>query len=313
MAKKTAVGKTAKTAAKTAARTAAKTADYTGAPLGAHVSTAGGAATAPARATAIGATAMQVFTKVPNQWKEKEITDADAAAFKAELAKTNVRFTNAHDSYLINLASPDATLRTRSIESFKAELRRCHALGLDALVSHPGNYIDDRESGIARNADAIVESLEATPGATRLLMELTAGQGTVIGATFEEMAALIARIPAALRTRIGVCLDTAHVFAAGYDLVNGYDGVWSAFGDIIGFDRLGLLHLNDSAAPLGGRRDRHALIGEGAIGDAPFARIMTDPRFAALPKVLETPKGVDMVTNDRRMLAKLREFFFAGA
>ena len=298
-------------AKKTAVRKAAKTADYTGAPLGAHVSTAGGAATAPARATAIGATAMQVFTKVPNQWKEKEINDADAAGFKAELAKTNVRFTNAHDSYLINLASPDATLRTRSIESFKAELRRCHALGLDALVSHPGNYIDDRESGIARNADAIVESLEATPGATRLLMELTAGQGTVIGATFEEMAALIARIPATLRTRIGVCLDTAHVFAAGYDLVNGYDGVWAAFGDIIGFDRLGLLHLNDSAAPLGARRDRHALIGEGAIGDGPFERIMTDPRFATLPKVLETPKGVDMVTNDRRMLAKLRGF--AGA
>ena len=298
-------------AKKTAVKKAAKTAAYTGAPLGAHVSTAGGAATAPARATAIGATAMQVFTKVPNQWKEKEINDADAAGFKAELAKTNVRFTNAHDSYLINLASPDATLRTRSIESFKAELRRCHALGLDALVSHPGNYIDDRESGIARNADAIVESLEATPGATRLLMELTAGQGTVIGATFEEMAALIARIPATLRTRIGVCLDTAHVFAAGYDLVNGYDGVWSAFGDIIGFDRLGLLHLNDSAAPLGARRDRHALIGEGAIGDGPFERIMTDPRFATLPKVLETPKGVDMVTNDRRMLAKLRDF--AGA
>jgi len=298
-------------AKKTAVKKAAKTAAYTGAPLGAHVSTAGGAATAPARATAIGATAMQVFTKVPNQWKEKEINDADAAGFKAELAKTNVRFTNAHDSYLINLASPDATLRTRSIESFKAELRRCHVLGLDALVSHPGNYIDDRESGIARNADAIVESLEATPGATRLLMELTAGQGTVIGATFEEMAALIARIPATLRTRIGVCLDTAHVFAAGYDLVNGYDGVWAAFGDIIGFDRLGLLHLNDSAAPLGARRDRHALIGEGAIGDGAFARIMTDPRFAALPKVLETPKGVDMVTNDRRMLAKLRDF--AGA
>ena len=298
-------------AKKTAVKKAAKTAAYTGAPLGAHVSTAGGAATAPARATAIGATAMQVFTKVPNQWKEKEINDADAAGFKAELAKTNVRFTNAHDSYLINLASPDATLRTRSIESFKAELRRCHVLGLDALVSHPGNYIDDRESGIARNADAIVESLEATPGATRLLMELTAGQGTVIGATFEEMAALIARIPATLRTRIGVCLDTAHVFAAGYDLVNGYDGVWAAFGDIIGFDRLGLLHLNDSAAPLGARRDRHALIGEGAIGDGPFERIMTDLRFATLPKVLETPKGVDMVTNDRRMLAKLRGF--AGA
>ena len=277
-------------------------------PLGAHISTAGGVDKAPARAIEIGASAMQIFTKVASQWKEKEISDADAAIFKTELAKSGVRFTNAHDSYLINLASPNPALREKSIESFTMELRRCNTLGLDALCSHPGNFMDDRASGIARNADAITQALEAAPGPTRLLMELTAGQGTVIGATFEEMVTLIERIPASQRRRVGVCLDTAHIFAAGYDLVGDYDGVWARFANTIGFARLGLMHLNDSAAPLGAKKDRHALIGEGHIGDAPFTRIMRDANLAHVPKVLETPKGDDMVSNDRQMLQKLRSF-----
>ena len=281
---------------------------YDGPPLGAHVSTAGGVAEAPARADLIGATAMQIFTKTPNQWREPAITAEEAAAFKAALAKSGVRFTNSHDSYLINLASPDPAIRARSIDSFTRELERCHALGLDALCSHPGNFIDDRASGIARNADAITECLEARPGPTRLLMELTAGQGTVIGSTFEEMAELIERIPAALRRRVGVCLDTAHVYAAGYDLVGDYDGVWERFDAVLGLPRLGLIHLNDSKAPFGSRKDRHELIGVGTIGAEPFRRIMRDPRLAGVPKVLETPKGDDMVTADRRMLRMLRTF-----
>jgi deoxyribonuclease-4 len=276
--------------------------------LGAHISTAGGVANAPPRADTVGATAMQVFTKTPNQWKEREVAPAGARAFRDALAASGVRFTNAHDSYLINLASPDAALRAKSIASFRAELRRCHALGLDALVSHPGNFIDDRASGIARNADAITESLEMERGATRLLMELTAGQGTVIGSTFEEMALLLRKIPARLRKRVGVCLDTAHVFAAGYDLVNDYAGVWARFDDVLGLPLLGVVHLNDSKAPFGSKKDRHELIGAGAIGPEPFRRVMTDARLANIPKVLETPKGDDMVTNDRRMLAILRGF-----
>jgi deoxyribonuclease-4 len=279
-----------------------------GAPLGAHISSAGGVPLTPARADDIGATAMQVFTKMANRWAEREVDAAEAKAFRTALAASGVRFTNAHDSYLINLASPDPALRAKSVDSFAAELRRCHALGLDALVSHPGNFMDDRESGIARNADAITQVLEAEPGRTRLLMELTAGQGTVIGSTFEEMAALIARIPTRLRKRVGVCLDTAHVFAAGYDLAGDYDDVWARFEDAIGFERLGLLHLNDSKVPLGSRKDRHEQIGVGMLGDAPFRRIMRDPRLAAIPKVLETPKGDDMVTNDRLALGKLRGF-----
>ena len=278
------------------------------APLGAHISTAGGVALAPPRADDIGATAMQIFTKQPNRWAEHDVAASDAKAFHEALGRSGVRFSNAHDSYLINLASPDAALREKSIASFRGELRRCHALGLDALVSHPGNFMDDRASGIARNADAITESLERERGATRLLMELTAGQGTVIGATFEEMALLLKKIPAKLRKRVGVCLDTAHVFAAGYDLINDYDGVWARFDDVLGIARLGVLHLNDSRAPLGSRKDRHELIGAGTIGAGPFARIMTDERLAKIPKVLETPKGDDLVTNDRRMLRMLRGF-----
>ena len=281
---------------------------YTGAPLGAHVSTSGGVANGPPRGSDIGATAIQLFTKQANQWKERLLDDAEAQAFRTALSQTPVAFTNAHDSYLINLASPNPELRARSIASFEFEMRRSNALGLDAVVSHPGNFMDDRASGIARNADAITEVLERVTGPTRLLMELTAGQGTVIGSTFEEMAELLARLPATMQARVGVCLDTAHVFAAGYDLVSDYDGVFTRFADVLGLDRLGLLHLNDSKAPLGSKKDRHELIGAGTIGDEPFRRIMMDSRLAAIPKVLETPKGDDMISNDRAMLRKLRAF-----
>ncbi len=278
------------------------------APLGAHVSIAGGTWEAAARAREISATGSQIFTKQANRWLERDIEPEEADKYKQAMTATTVRWTCAHDSYLINLASPDPELRARSIESFRAELRRCHALGLDALVSHPGNYMDDRASGIARNADGITQALEAEPGPTRLLMELTAGQGTVLGSTFEEMADLLSRIPAALRTRVGVCLDTAHIWAAGYDLVADYDGVWAKFGDVLSFDTLGCLHLNDSKAKLGSHLDRHELIAEGTIGGEAFRRIMTDERLAHIPKVIETPKGDAPAETDGRMLALLRSY-----
>lgn len=260
-----------------------------------------------ARAQAIGATAMQIFTKTSNQWKEPAIEEEERDAFRCALAESPIAFTNAHDSYLINLASPDPVLWVRSLISFTSELRRCEALGLHALVSHPGNFMDDRASGIARNVAAITLALEAVPGRVRLLMELTAGSGTSIGSSFEEMALLLDAIPRSLQARVGVCLDTAHVFAAGYDLRDHWDDVWQSFDGTIGLDRLGLLHLNDSKAPLGSRKDRHELIGEGAIGLHAFRRIMADERLTPIPKVIETPKGTDEVTNDRRMLALLRE------
>jgi deoxyribonuclease-4 len=282
------------------------------APLGAHVSIAGGTWEAAARAREISATGGQIFTKQANRWLERDIEADEVTRYRTAMGETQVRWTCAHDSYLINLASPDDALRARSVESFRAELRRCHALGLDALVSHPGNYMDDRASGLARNADGIIAALEAEPGPTRLLMELTAGQGTVLGSTFEEMAELLARIPSSLRGRVGVCLDTAHVWAAGYDLVTDYDGVWARYGDVLGFESLGCLHLNDSKAKLGSHLDRHELIGEGTIGGEAFRRIMTDSRLAGVPRIIETPKGDTPAETDGRMLALLRSYARAG-
>jgi deoxyribonuclease-4 len=276
--------------------------------LGAHTSIAGGTHEAPPRAKAIGATAMQIFTKMANRWAERECEAPELELFRVALADTDVRALNAHDSYLINLASPDPVLRARSIESFVCELRRCEALGLGALVSHPGNYMDERASGLARNADAIVEALARVPGSVRVLLETTAGSGTALGATFEELEEIIARVPEPLRQRVGVCVDTAHVFAAGYDLANAYDDVIARFDASVGLDRLGAMHLNDSKVPLGSRRDRHELIGEGAIGELAFRRIMTDERLVAVPKVIETPKLDDPETTDRCMLERLRGY-----
>jgi deoxyribonuclease IV len=276
--------------------------------LGAHTSIAGGTHEAPPRAKAIGATAMQIFTKMASRWAERECEAPEQDLFRVAVADADLRALNAHDSYLINLASPDDVLRARSLESFVCELRRSAALGLGAIVSHPGNYMDDRASGLARNADAIVESLTRVPGTLRLLLETTAGSGTALGATFEELAEIIARVPEPMRQRVGVCIDTAHVFAAGYDLATAYDDVMTRFDATIGLDRLGAMHLNDSKVPLGSRRDRHELIGEGAIGELAFRRIMTDERLVAVPKLIETPKLDDPETTDRRMLERLRGY-----
>lgn len=263
---------------------------------------------APPRARAIGATAMQLFSKQGNRWAERDCHDEECSAFAQALSDSGVRATSVHDSYLINLASPDDTLRLRSLISFIAELKRCERLRIDALVSHPGNFMDDRASGLDRNADAITAALEIVPGRTRLLLETTAGSGTALGASFEELAALIARVAPGVRERVGICVDTAHVFAAGYDLANAYDDVLARFDDTLGLSLLGMMHLNDSKMPLGSRRDRHELIGEGALGETPFRRIMNDGRLASVAKVIETPKLGDAEATDSRMLARLRSY-----
>lgn len=279
-----------------------------GGPLGAHVSSAGGTAAAPPRAKALDATAMQFFTKQASRWAERECAPEECGAFAVALSDSGVEVTTAHDSYLINLASPDPVLRARSLESFTLELCRCEALGLQYLVSHPGNFMDDRASGIARNAESISAGLASAPGRTTLLLETTAGSGTALGATFEELASLLDAVDASMRDRIGICVDTAHIFAAGYDLTAHFDDVWTRFSDTLGWERLRFLHLNDSKVPLGSRCDRHELIGEGAIGEEPFRRIMTHERLALIPKVIETPKLGDAEATDRRMLARLRSF-----
>ena len=276
--------------------------------LGAHVSTQGGVATAPARGVAIGATAIQVFTKTPNQWREPAVTIEAQTEFRREVDRTGIASIVAHDSYLINLASPDPAQLVRSEASFRAELERCRALGIGFVVSHPGNYIDDREAGMLRNAAAYTRCLTAVPGSVMVLLETTAGTGTALGATFAELAALRLQIGEHVRHRVGFCADTCHLYSAGYDLVGDYDGVWRRWEEEIGFEHLRCVHLNDSKTPFSSRRDRHELIAEGSLGAEPFRRIMRDPRFDTIPKLLETPKGDDEVTEDRRMMRRLRAY-----
>ena len=275
--------------------------------LGAHVSTQGGVQLAPGRGVAIGATAIQVFTKTPNQWREPQIGQQICESFGAALEASGIASVVSHDSYLINLASPDPLLSARSITAFTAELERCRALKIEAVVSHPGNYIDDRERGIRRNAEAYTECLERV-GDVGILLETTAGCGTALGSTFEELAELRANIPASLRGRVGFCADTCHLYSAGHDLVNDYDGVWQRWDAVIGLEHLHCFHLNDSKTPFHSCRDRHELIAEGTLGPKPFRRIMSDPRFAPIMKVIETPKGDDLVTLDRKMLRRLRSY-----
>ena len=280
--------------------------------LGAHVSTQGGVALAPARGNAIGATAIQVFTKTPNQWREPTVRDADLAAFRSSLAGSGIRAVVSHDSYLINLASPDEALRTKSIGAFTGELHRSRAFGIPWVVSHPGNYIDDRAAGLARNSRGYAQCLAAVSGEVGVLIEGTAGAGTALGSTFEELRALRDALPAGVQARVGFCLDTAHLHAAGYDVVTALEEVWERFEREVGVTHLKCLHLNDSKGRLGSRLDRHQWIGEGTIGPDPFRRIMRDPRLGPVIKIIETPKGEDPIRHDRRMLRRLRAYARGG-
>lgn len=281
--------------------------------LGAHVSAAGGTPNAPGRAAELDARVLQLFTKQPNRWAEREVGEEEAAAFRDAIREHSIRITAAHDSYLINLASPDPALLARSLDSFTAELRRCEALGLDFLVSHPGNATDgDPERGLAQNADAIDQALDAVPGTVRVLLEGTAGSGTALGASFHELAALVRRIGDRHPDRVGVCLDSCHLWAAGHDL-HQLDRVLTDFDDTVGLEHLRFLHLNDSLTPFDSRRDRHADIGEGSIGDPGFHAIMNHPALRRVPKVIETPKGDDAVAADRANLARLRAYRGRGS
>jgi deoxyribonuclease IV len=276
--------------------------------LGAHVSSPGGLALAPARGAAIGATAMQVFTKTPQQWREPAVSAEEIAAFRDALVANGIHAVVSHESYLNNLASPDPALRDKSARAFTRELERCRAFGIPWVVTHPGNYMDDRASGLARNARGYAECLAAVPGDVGLLIEGTAGAGTALGSTFGELRALRDEIPLALRERVAFCLDTAHLHAAGYDVVAGIEAVWEQFDREVGLPLLKCLHLNDSKGAAGSRLDRHEWIGEGTVGPGPFRHIMRDPRFARVIKIIETPKGDDPIHHDRRMLRRLRAY-----
>ena len=262
---------------------------------------------APARGGSLRATAIQLFTKTPNQWRERVLGAEQVERFRQEVARHKLEAVVSHDSYLINLASPDPVLRARSIESFRQELERSRALGLRAVISHPGNYMDDRDAGLERNARGYAECLRAVPGAVEVWIEGTAGSGTALGARFEELRDLRNALPDDIRTRVGFCLDTAHLHAVGYDLAR-IEAVWEEFDRVVGLDLLKCLHLNDSRAARGSRVDRHEWIAEGQIGPEPFRRIMRDARLSGVVKIIETPKRDDPLRHDRRMLRRLRAY-----
>ncbi|MBL8128299.1 MAG: deoxyribonuclease IV [Chloroflexia bacterium] len=273
--------------------------------LGAHMSIEKSHALAIDRASAFDMTALQIFTKNASRWAAKPIDPASAEAFRERLAGSDISFTVAHDSYLINMASPDDALWEKSLNAFRDEMARCAQLGVPYLVTHPGAHMGTGvETGVSRVAEGLNRLFDEEPAnPTVVLLETTAGQGTTLGSTFEELASIIDQVED--KARVAVCLDTCHVFAAGYDLrtPETYEATIRAFDDIIGLDRLITFHLNDSKKGLGLRTDRHAHIGEGELGLDAFRLLLTDPRFADTPGVLETPKDDDELGDQRNMRA----------
>lgn len=287
-------------------------------PLGAHQSIAGGFTKAVERAVEAGCDCLQIFTRNINQWAVTPIDPAAATAFREAVAAAKLRCVVAHDSYLINPAAADRGLRGRSIAGLVTEIERAELLGIRWVVAHPGAAGEQPvERAVARAADGIAEALEKTAAcAAGILIETTAGQGSCLGASFEEIAAMLDRIDRTprLSPRVGVCLDTCHVFAAGYPLAprEQLDDTLAQFDRLIGLDRLVVIHANDSKRERGSRVDRHEAIGAGKIGREAFRLIMNHPQLKKIPLILETPKegpdGKATPANDRRNLALLRSF-----
>jgi len=260
------------------------------------MSIAGGIQNAFAEAKRVGCDCMQIFVKNQRQWYGKQLTDDDVRSWNQAASRTAVFPVVAHDTYLINLASPDEAMQSKSLDAFVHELERCEALALKFLVTHPGSPRDSGErEGIGRMVKSLDEALGRTRGMrTRVLLETTAGQGSTLGWRFEHLA----EMRGGLREpeRVGFCFDTCHVFAAGYDISTrpGYDSVMEEFDRVVGTRLIEAFHLNDSKKGAGSRVDRHEHIGRGAIGDEAFRCLLNDARFAGTPKVLETPKEGDM-------------------
>ncbi len=261
--------------------------------VGAHMSIAGGYYKAVEAAAEYGMDVVQLFTKNSNQWKAKPIAEAEINEFRAALKSTGVQFPVAHDSYLINLASPDDALWRKSLEAFTVELERAEALGLIGVVMHPGSCLDSSED---EGLERIIEALDRAHKNTRAfqtltLLETTAGQGSNLGYKFEHLARIANDVAAP--ERVGVCVDTCHIFAAGYSITTKaeYSATMDEFDRLVGIERIRAFHLNDSLRELGSRVDRHARIGAGKLGLAPFRHLLNDPRFAKVPMYMETPKG----------------------
>ena len=262
------------------------------------MSVAGGLPRGVERAVAHRCAALQIFAKNASQWRGRELPRQEIREFRAKVKAAGIGPVVSHGSYLINLASTDAALRRQSLEAMGDELDRAEALGLLGVVLHPGAYtIGNQADGLTLIAEAIVDLLRARRrGKTMVLLENTAGQGTTLGATFEQLASIIAKTGD--HRRIGVCLDTCHLLASGYDICSpdGYASTFAQFGRVVGFERLRVFHMNDSKKPLGSRVDRHEHIGKGFLGLEPFRRLVNDRRFRHLPMLLETPKAEGKAT-----------------
>jgi deoxyribonuclease IV len=283
--------------------------------LGAHMSVAGGLPRAVDRAIVHGCEAFQIFAKNANQWRGRVLPPEEIREFRSKVAAARLAPVVSHGSYLINLATAMPGLRRQSIEAMGDEIDRAEALGLLGVVLHPGCYTQGSEAdGLTLIADALADLLRARRrGKAMVLLEHTAGQGTSLGATFEQLATMIEHLKGS--SRIGVCLDTCHLLASGYDICSpeGYARTFKQFGRLVGFDRLKVFHLNDSKRPLGSRVDRHEHVGDGFLGIETFRRLVNDPRFRALPMLLETPKTegrsparIEVDPLDQRNLAILR-------
>jgi deoxyribonuclease-4 len=275
------------------------------------MSIAGGVHLALERGLSIGCNAVQLFVKSSNQWRARPLTDEEIESFNGLRSRFDPRFVLGHTSYLLNCASPDRTLLAKTRRSLILEIKRCAVLGIPSLVLHPGSHRGaGEETGIRTIAETLNLACYQTEDVTvGILLETTAGQGNTIGHRFEQLAAIIEMVE--LDERIGVCLDTCHSFAAGYDLRDkrAYTETFRAFDAILGLDRLKAFHLNDCLRELGSRVDRHTHIGEGQLGLAAFSLLVNDPRFADRPMVLETPKGPDLKEDieNLRVLRELRE------
>ncbi|MEO7794985.1 MAG: deoxyribonuclease IV [Thermoanaerobaculia bacterium] len=269
--------------------------------LGAHVSVAGGVAEGVRRGTELACDALQIFVKSPSQWQSKPLAPEDALAFREAHAASAIGPVVAHAAYLINLAAPDPQILAKSRAALADELRRCAALGVAALVVHPGAHLGAGEeaglAAIARSLDAVEAELGDCP--TRILLEITAGQGTVLGSKLAHLASI--RAQAESRERLGICLDTCHALASGYaiDSAAGWDDFLAELDTVVGFDLVGCIHLNDSVGACGSRKDRHANLGEGCLGLEPFRRLLAEPRLRHAPMILETPIGDDELGHAR--------------
>lgn len=275
--------------------------------IGAHESVAGGIHRAFERAESVGCRALQVFTKNTNQWSAAPLSDTDVASYKTAASKSSIEFVAAHDSYLINLCAAKSDLRKKSIGAYIDELKRCETLGIRYLNFHPGAHTGQGETqGLRLMIDALNEAHDRTKGAGVMsVVETTAGQGSVLGYRFEQIRVILDGVADA--ERMAVCIDTCHIYAAGYDLrtKQEYESTMRKFDEVVGLKRLVLIHVNDSKKPLGSRVDRHEHIGKGAIGLGGFRLIMQDDRLINIPKILETPKGEEL-KEDRVNLALLR-------